>query len=197
MNTLGIQENQKSIQKIQCSQGCCYMLVKNNPEITRKTEQEWSQIQQRTRSGVFIYDQHTQSVLIVQSNGWKWGVPKGSREKFDKSLRECAIREVYEETGLRLASHTLKKARKIDDGIYFKTNHAKFEINEGNISVSTVDGHKNDSTGIGWVKLECLADLSLRRELELTYHFKILLRDLHDINLFDKSRRRLLPINKD
>lgn len=186
------QDNNESIQKVMCTNGCCYMLIKKNPDITRKSEEEWNKMKQRVRSGVFIYDQQTTSVLIVQSNGWKWGLPKGSREKLDKSLRECAIREVYEETGLRLSSHALKKVRKIDDGIYFRTNHSKFEINEDNMSISTSDGHKNDATGIGWVRLDCLVELSYRGAVELTYHFKILLRDLHNINLFDKVHRRLL-----
>ena len=51
------------------------------------------------KSGIFIFDPENQKILLVQSNGNLWGIPKGTIQK-NESFADCAIREVYEETGL-------------------------------------------------------------------------------------------------
>ncbi len=41
-------------------------------------------------------------ILLIQPREYpiEWGIPKGHMDESDKSIKECAIRETYEETGL-------------------------------------------------------------------------------------------------
>ncbi len=47
-----------------------------------------------------------------KSQGGKWGIPAGKIDKTDKSKKEAMIRELFEETGLKVCE---------DDLIYYKT----------------------------------------------------------------------------
>ena len=49
----------------------------------------------------FIYDPKSTKILLVQSNGNMWGIPKGTIKDNETSIC-CALREVHEETGLVL-----------------------------------------------------------------------------------------------
>ena len=75
------------------------------------------------RAGCIIYDPDTKKFLLVQTLGQhlKWGPPKGRYEKFDKTLFNCAIRETYEETGLKIIE-------KNEDCEYIVANHCTFFI---------------------------------------------------------------------
>jgi hypothetical protein len=53
------------------------------------------------RAGSFIHTKGDKYVLLVQSYNRKWGPPKGTVEKGETTYA-CAIRETYEETGLRI-----------------------------------------------------------------------------------------------
>jgi hypothetical protein len=53
------------------------------------------------RAGSFIHTKGDKYVLLVQSYNRKWGPPKGTVEAGESSYA-CAIRETYEETGLRI-----------------------------------------------------------------------------------------------
>lgn len=45
----------------------------------------------------------TNKILLVKGrNTQKWSFPKGHRDRADRSTLECALRELHEETGLRL-----------------------------------------------------------------------------------------------
>ena len=55
----------------------------------------------RRKAGVVIFNPPTESVLLVQSRGNLWGFPKGSIEE-NETIKDAAIREVREETGLKV-----------------------------------------------------------------------------------------------
>jgi 8-oxo-dGTP pyrophosphatase MutT (NUDIX family) len=54
--------------------------------------------------GVVIDDQH-RLLLIQRSDNHRWAIPAGAME-LGESIEECAIRETFEETGLRATSLT-------------------------------------------------------------------------------------------
>jgi 8-oxo-dGTP pyrophosphatase MutT (NUDIX family) len=54
--------------------------------------------------GVIIDDQN-RLLLIQRSDNHRWAIPAGAME-LGESMEECAIREVWEETGLRATSLT-------------------------------------------------------------------------------------------
>lgn len=61
-------------------------------------------------AGVFLLDKKMENVLVCHStnSSWKlWGIPKGLYDFEDKDHINTAIREFYEETGLKLDASSL------------------------------------------------------------------------------------------
>jgi 8-oxo-dGTP pyrophosphatase MutT (NUDIX family) len=52
-----------------------------------------------------ILDDENRLLLIKRSDNFRWAIPAGAME-LGESMEECAIREVWEETGLRATSLT-------------------------------------------------------------------------------------------
>ena len=52
-----------------------------------------------------VFDEHGRLLLIQRSDNYRWAIPAGAME-LGESMQECAIREVWEETGLRAISLT-------------------------------------------------------------------------------------------
>jgi len=53
-------------------------------------------------AGIILYNQHDKTYLVIQHSnfsGGHWGFPKGAVEP-GESVRDAAIREVYEEVGI-------------------------------------------------------------------------------------------------
>lgn len=53
------------------------------------------------RCGAIILDEQ-KHVLLVQGHSGVWSLPKGHQSHYKESYTMCAMREVYEETGLKL-----------------------------------------------------------------------------------------------
>ena len=129
-----------------CRYGCCKL------ETKQYTGHQFFSGKRRRKAGVFIYDPATESILLVQSRGNLWGVPKGSID-YGETERVCAVREVKEETGLEVKPEQFSGMAKMKNkAIYFYLEMPKCEV--------TVQDHvdDNDANGIGWVKLDCLED---------------------------------------
>ena len=81
-----------------CEYKCCSVIIKSYTLRNHKRRII------NKKAGVFIYDSIKKKVLVIQSKGNLWGLPKGTFEKNENSI-ECAIRETYEETGIQLSNH--------------------------------------------------------------------------------------------
>lgn len=78
-----------------------------------------------TRCGIILFNEDLDSIVLVENKYLydeigmsKWGIPKGVLEQ-GETFHECAMREVYEETGLQI---TLKKNQpflKLNSTYYF------------------------------------------------------------------------------
>ena len=102
------------------------------------------------KAGVVLHNTITDKVLLIQSRGFKWGFPKGSQECYDNGVVDCAIREMEEETGIRLDTLQVlsKKVIKINKAWYFYVpikEHLEYTLH-----------HRTEITGIGWVHISCL-----------------------------------------
>ena len=130
-----------------------------------------------TKSGMLMYSK-SGKILIVQSRGRLWGAPKGSVER-DESLEQCAVRELFEETGIKInvdkvwknrgrSKNTnaapLGKAKRLKHGFYFEVSDAP----ESKISIMD----KFDSTGGGWIKLSCLKTIERKGLVRFNADFK-------------------------
>ena len=100
------------------------------------------------KAGLFVHDPETGKLLLVQSRGFLWGFPKGSMEG-EETVKECAIREMKEETGIEVDIETLGKNYFTHRNTYFL-----YEMKECEVDITRINN--NDSCGITWINDECL-----------------------------------------
>lgn len=121
----------------------------------------------RKKAGVLIYN--GDKVLLVQSRGNFWGFPKGTMENGEK-VKDCALRELKEETGIELNKEDLEECVCIHNKALYYIYELKEEI--GSVQINIPD---NDVNGITWIKLKCLQDMFKCNQMKLNYHCKYLL----------------------
>ena len=147
----------------QCPSKCCTL------KIRRYKKQGEHHPTQNRKAGVFIYDPTTDKVLLVQSRGHLWGIPKGTI-KYGESDRQCAVREVKEETGLAIPPDRFTRALRINHcALYFYMEMPECDVD--------VQGHviDNDANGIGWIKLDCLRECVENGNITLNHHCQLTL----------------------
>ena len=109
-------------------------------------------------------------ILLVQSRGNLWGAPKGSKE-LNETIKECAIREVFEETGLVIENHMIDDNKKL---IYNNAHYYYLNMPQKDVKLNN-DYEDNDVSGIGWINTECLVNMIHDDQITLNYHCKLLL----------------------
>lgn len=153
-----------------CPDKCCTIKIK--PYVHAKDPFERVR-RRRRKAGVFIYDPQSDKVLLIQSRGNLWGLPKGTIN-YGETERQCAIREVKEETGLTISDDSFTKAAKIYNcAIYFY-----MEMKECEVSIQD-HIYENDANGIGWIKMSCLQKCVENGNISLSKHSRIVFRKFH------------------
>ena len=143
-----------------CRNKCCTMLI------NKYSIKEHKRKRINKKAGVFIYDSHRGKVLLIQSKGNLWGMPKGTFEENENSI-DCAIRETREETGISLQRNQLGECYRIyDQANYFFVN---MEVRNVELDYS----FNNDVNGIGWINIECLNELVNSGQIKLNHHAKL------------------------
>ena len=147
-----------------CQNRCCYVkMVPFHKKITYKKNTK--------KGGIVLHNTETNEILLVCSRGLKWGPPKGGMETSDTTIFDCALRELYEETGIDLSLYNYEIERRVRMGraTYFYIPI----VRNPSISIKTC----TDASGIGWVRLGCLKNI----DLDLNSPCKKLLDILFDI----------------
>jgi ADP-ribose pyrophosphatase YjhB (NUDIX family) len=146
-----------------CTKGCCDIYVKKY--ITNGTA--ICDTNRRSKAGALLYDEKLNAVLLVQSRGNLWGIPKGSLEE-DESFLSATIREVKEETGIMLDGDMLTTYVEIPihKSVYYFVKYDKCIVN--------VQDHiqGNDANSIGWINIDCLRTLIDDSIIKLNKHTK-------------------------
>lgn len=145
-----------------CKNGCCTLFCRDNAEGIYKSSIRYGK--KRRKGGIVFHDLNKDKILIVQSYGEKWGFPKGSLEDVDKDIEECAIREAFEETGIKLSKEDFQSSFKCYNSVYFYTVYNEKLIYVKDIPDLTI-------TGIGWINRECARQFMDH----LNYHSKQLI----------------------
>ena len=162
-----------------CNKGCCtYLLSKpceKNFYFSNRNDDD-PYVKRYKKAGVFIFDPEANKILLVQSRGQYWGPPKGSLN-IDETVKEAAIREVIEETGIILRSDQLNMYTTVKG----KSLYYFVKIPVCNVSVQT-HIEDNDANGIGWFSVDCLADLMKNNTVNINSHCKILIKRLLNLN---------------
>ena len=108
----------------------------------------------RPRAGAFIHDKDTNKILVIQTDGYFFGPPKGAIElELNETYKDAAIREIKEETGLELNEDQLEDLVIIDKKEYYFYVELSSVENPVTLKKIAKDG---DSTGVGWITPECL-----------------------------------------
>ena len=157
-----------------CRNGCCNIKIKNYRRSQRYFNRNYR------KAGVFIYDPQEDRVLLVQSRGHLWGPPKGTLNVGEQD-KQCAIREVKEETGLEISSDDFIQEVKIRNrAVYYY-----LEMKTCNIDVQDhmID---NDANGITWIKIKCLENAISDGNIVLNHYAKIVFNKLMN-KTFPKS----------
>ena len=148
--------------ELYCNSNCCKLTYKKNiPTLNLNYNNK-----NKKKAGVlYIVDQN---ILIIQSRGNLWGIPKGSLEK-NETFKAAAVREFKEETNIEISEQQLEDYIRIDDCSYYI-------LTTESLLISLPELHSYDSvhdvTGIGFVNINCIQTLKVR----FTSHFKILLK---------------------
>ena len=131
----------------------------------------------KKKAGIFFYDKDQDKILLVLSRNECWGFPKGTQED-NETIKECAIREVKEETGITISNDSLSNYTRISNCTYFCLDYPEIEVQ--------VQSHipNNDANGITWIRLGCLVDLVKNKQMKINSHCKQLLKRKFNIDLF-------------
>lgn len=156
---------------VDCREKCC-KLIKTLKEINEPAEYLLDK-RPRLKSGILIMNSK-QQVLISQSYNDFWGIPKGAKE-INETLEETCIRETKEETGIDLSSYSNRILERrvflLRSGvyiIYFLRLHSDITIDE-------VDPYVlgTESTGFGWININCLKNMFDKSLIKLNYITKL------------------------
>jgi 8-oxo-dGTP pyrophosphatase MutT (NUDIX family) len=132
------------------------------------------------KAGILIYDPEKDKILIVQSRGNLWGIPKGSFKHERETETECAVRELFEETGLELSEDALSEKITIyNNSIYFFVQKPVCAIR--------IQGHVsgNDANGVGWISTECLRDMLISKKIGINHHSRLVINHFLNLSLVD------------
>lgn len=151
---------------IQCSKGCCQLKVgPYQPISIHRTP--------RKKAGVFIYNPAKNQVLLVLSRNRFWGLPKGSVQTGETDT-ECAIREVFEETGYVVQAKQFLYSIKVNTtSTYFYMELAVEQQKDKDDIQNNSQQEANDVNGIGWVDLDCLVEMVAMDKVKLNKQGKV------------------------
>lgn len=164
------------VRQIFCLNKCCVLT-----QTTKIVHEQLSYIldtKKRKKSGVCIIDSENK-ILISQSYNSYWGIPKGSKE-INETDEETSIRETKEETGINLDKELFLNNKK-KHFLIKNTLYSLFFIrikNKGDNPIEYPHLLKTESTGCGWINIDCLIKLEQKKLIKLNYITKLVLFDL-------------------
>lgn len=166
-----------------CTNKCCtYKVTPYNKKLLNGYY-SYKQVDVKIKkAGIFIYDNESKKILLVQSRGQMWGCPKGSIKEMEAPL-ECAIREVKEETGIDIDEKSLNDFVIINSKVQYYFLEMK-EDNTINVQNHIID---NDANGIGWFNIDCLYNLVREGLININQHCRLLIK---------KKFNKDIPYNK-
>jgi len=154
---------------ITCYRKCCCQL-----DVTYKTTASFYDDDDMPKycAGVCVISHR--GILVSQSYNLYWGIPKGIVNQ-NESLQECALRELYEETKLKLDSSQLSRT-------VFKFRYKNiyrrvcvFFAYVNNLDSLQAQVGDEESTGCGFIHPTCLLELFYSGKIKINYFTRVLI----------------------
>lgn len=167
-----------------CDDLCCQLKV-GYYNSKNKHKRQQNNMRNVTKAGCIFYDKEKDRILLVLTRNNKWGFPKGTIEE-GETVKQCAIREVKEETGINISIDQLSCSIKIYKTVYFFVEKKSYDVE---IQRDIPD---NDVNGIGWIKVKCIDKLCENNKLKLNCQSRIALSKyfkLKNIHNFEKIKK--------
>jgi 8-oxo-dGTP pyrophosphatase MutT (NUDIX family) len=147
------------MQLYKCDDGCCVIKINSYTPAPKY-------FNRNRKAGVVIYDPIQERVLLVQSRGHLWGPPKGTLND-GETEKDCAIREVKEETGITVTVDENKRHNIKNRIVYY---YLEMDTCEVNVQTIVKD---NDANGITWIKINCLKQEVIKGNIVLNYYARV------------------------
>jgi 8-oxo-dGTP pyrophosphatase MutT (NUDIX family) len=170
---------------IKCKKGCCVLKFTSTlREFKKENALTYKERKSKRKSAGIAVITENRRLLLTQSYNNLWGVPKGKKE-INETLLECALREVVEESGIKISSRNIcdeftfvpsydkKLTIHIFKYLMSEMEYITFEMKNININ----DLHE-DSTGFGWIKIDCLIDIVNDDKIKLNSLTKYILKKI-------------------
>lgn len=163
---------------VPCYNKCCCLIT--TMKIVKEPLEYLTDDSVKSKSGIVVIDSDNK-ILISQSYNHCWGIPKGSMEPHE-NCREASIRETLEETGLDLSEYM--HASKLHVFVFFNNVHAIFfiKLNKKGPKVSHPSFLNTESTGCGWININCLQYLYMKKRIKVNRITKLIINKI----LFNK-----------
>lgn len=145
---------------IECDKKCCQLKVFPYEDIPFF----YGNRPKRRKAGVILHCKESNKILVIQSRGNLWGFPKGSFEQGETD-KDCAVRELFEETGIQIEGDKLETSYKINSYVTYFYCPCSEEI-----CVEIQEDQNNDASGIGWIDVGCFKELIHNNIISINYH---------------------------
>lgn len=157
-----------------CSNNCCSLKIE--PYSNKYNKFNNKQKFNKKKAGVLLYDSVKKKILIVQSRGRLWGLPKGTLEE-GETFEKCAVRELLEETGINV------NYEQFNTFVILYNSAKYFFVNMNENDVKVQDLKFNDANGIGWIKIDCILKLVHEEKIKLNRHAILVLKKILNVNI--------------
>jgi len=161
---------------MECQNKCCNLKMIPYKQVPVKKNN--SNKYNKKKSGVILYDPAQYKLLIVQSRGNLWGIPKGTFEE-GETFQQCAKRELFEETGIDIDIGLLINDVYINQKVIYY--YLEVDSNDYPVEIQTTEG--NDANGIGWINTNCMIEMIRSKNIKLNYQAKISVKKCFGINI--------------
>lgn len=153
----------------------CYRSCKCSLDVVSKETADFYQDDDDPKqcAGVCVISQR--GILVNQSYNLYWGIPKGIVNE-NESLIACALRELFEETNLKLDASQLSRTvfnfkyknicRRVCVFFAHVDAHDTRYVNTGN---------DVESTGCGFIHPKCLLELFYSGKIKINYFTRVLI----------------------
>jgi ADP-ribose pyrophosphatase YjhB (NUDIX family) len=125
---------------------------------------------------VFILNENSKLLLVQRSDNKLWALPGGCQD-LGETPAQCAIRECFEETGLKIE---LEKLMGVWSSQCYEYVHYPWKENEFThlmYSAKVIGGSlriSNETLKVGWFSKEDIPELSDGHSIRITYGYKFL-----------------------